>query len=1256
MDRNLRRHPRLDIEYPAAVQCENRCYTDCRIINFSQGGLFLQSKYAFSFEQMEQGFYRGNPRPQALIKLKESSFSVKVEIAYVTQAGLGVAFLGPEPQLFAYLRDYQQRIVESTGAAVSEWATSGLATKSIIERLRVKTVNYLEKYFTGFIGMASEDLISTNEQTLSGSAQADLFFAINTLEKHEAQIHDAFIASVESSLFKLMEGEAVAVRQVNTPATELVLVDKNEFDEWILLNGIAHKLETEITGPVYKLNVFFTHLFKRPIKGEANPLIPISLLLRIQEAIDEYQLAPDALRIIFQAFSKAVLSNLNRLYGELVACLKEEGIGPELPAFLDQTDAVTTGGRTETLKQPRQTLENLSCMLGVNRGEDSAETESPPPYPVATKEQVFDSIESMPLRPGPTILRQLENHLSQPGEDPLSLDPTTRAAIGTSEEVVAAVQQDDLLSTNVHELVRRFEIPFIKETISDPAMLENAKHPGRRFLEAVEGLAPYVTNRAGNRSSGRDIPRVLEQIISNIDQGSLTDIVEATAQIEELQDQQKEQFERNRNIAIESCKRNEKLRKAHAFVRTSLQEMLLNKSVSIAVDRLFLYGWSGLLIHTVMLKEQTSKEWNAYLRVIEILAKLFRAEARFSALPQKNAEDLLRIIRKGFTDYPVHPEGAQSFTEELQTALLEGGEAAQNLQNNRVTFDEDYLQTLFLGQSFFESESTDMLEVEEKWLELVAGIELGEWIVERREEGQVRLVNMAWRSPETGRNLLLDGNGIKILETDSKGFAAKFQSNRYALLEDKELQMVDRAVHRIMQDTYNTIEHQVSYDELTGLMNRRAFERLLNELLTGGGKDGDTHSLIMLDVDKFGLVNDICGFDGGDKLLQSITNILSTYLPENAHLARTGDDEFAVLMPQSSIDRGYQVAETHRQAIDEFRYSWNNQLIPVSASVGIVAVNDTSMTSVELLKAASSACSIAKQAGRNCTRIYRSTDQAFVEHKQLIKTVAGIEHALENNRLQLMAQLIEPLQDEGESSHYEILLRVMGKDDELQSPFQFIKAAEQYDLMRAVDRWVVNRFFEVVHDNMDQIEAIGGFSINLSSQTIADNEFKDYLKEQIESSSIPNEKLGFEITETAMLKDAHDAISFIEEIREMGCGFYLDDFGSGYASFSYLKDLPVDYVKIDGIFIKDMRTDHASKAMVTSITDIAHFMGRKVVAEFVEDAETAEALKTIGVDYIQGYHIGRPGPLEDLFFSKNDTGVIENAGRMPVVSDIPSPS
>ncbi|MDJ0806637.1 MAG: EAL domain-containing protein [Gammaproteobacteria bacterium] len=248
-------------------------------------------------------------------------------------------------------------------------------------------------------------------------------------------------------------------------------------------------------------------------------------------------------------------------------------------------------------------------------------------------------------------------------------------------------------------------------------------------------------------------------------------------------------------------------------------------------------------------------------------------------------------------------------------------------------------------------------------------------------------------------------------------------------------------------------------------------------------------------------------------------------------------------------------------------------------------------------------------------------------------STANIEHALEYNRIELMAQIIEPLQHEEESPYYEILLRIIDQDNELATPSSFIEAAEELNLMKAVDRWVVKRFFQIVHRQIDKVDAIGGFSINLSSQTIADSDFKGFLKDQIYSSPIPNHKLNFEITETAMLKDFNEAVSFIEEIRKMDCGFYLDDFGSGFSSLTYLKKLPVDYVKIAGIFILDLRTDETSKAMVTSVTDIAHFMGLKVVAEFVEDADTAETLKRIGVDFIQGHHIGEPGRLEDVLLT-----------------------
>ena len=447
-----------------------------------------------------------------------------------------------------------------------------------------------------------------------------------------------------------------------------------------------------------------------------------------------------------------------------------------------------------------------------------------------------------------------------------------------------------------------------------------------------------------------------------------------------------------------------------------------------------------------------------------------------------------------------------------------------------------------------------------------------------------------------------------------------------ALPEHRGTPMVDHAIHHILEDGYDNLQQASSRDELTGLINRRAFERLLAETLHDDPERDERHTVIMLDVDQFGLINDVYGFAGGDNLLQSIANLLRTYLPENARLARTGDDEFSILLLQSSLEQGFQLAEQHRLAIHAYKHTWNSQSMPISASVGVVNVDGREQTPAELLKAVSSACGIAKQAGRNCTRIYRESDREFKEHRDLVDSVATIEDALQHNKLVLVAQPIAPLQPDAGALHYEILLRVQGEDGRLLSPVHFILAAERYKLMRSVDRWVVETFFSMLDSYQPDLQGTDGFSINLSSQSM-DREFKASLFKLIENAPIAREKLGFEITETAMITDSQEAVTFIKEIREIGCSFYLDDFGSGYASFSYLKEMPVDYVKIDGIFIKDLLQDAASREMVKAVTGISHFMGKQVVAEFVENQQTANLLRKIGVDYIQGYHVGRPIPL-----------------------------
>ncbi len=1007
---NQRRHPRLDINHPAIVRHSNKVFSGYRILNFSEGGLYLVPGDPSLLEQLGYGYHPVDDRPQITIELEGFRQTVSVAVVFVNRVGVGVTFVTPEKELFQYLLHYKQTIPDDQETPAATVLQTIPATSAILDRLQTKALDYLKPQYARFPVVANEDLIAATNDCKRSSQQADLIFTINTLERQHAQIKHDFFAGVENGFSKLVEVKPDTAVKHQSSRRELELVDKQEFDEWILLNGVAHRFESSLADQTFNLNLALSRLLQRSITSETNPLSPTSLLTRFKASLGAHKIAEGPKRIVYQAFGKALFGDIHRLYGEILACLEAEGIETDAAGKLFPSTTAPGANQVANPPHPTSALEHLSSLMDLRNAGVTTDAGSPNQYPAAARGQLIDTIDVMPVRGGMSILRQLEEYLRHEVGKPLSLDPLTRAAIGTSEELVVEIKQDDLLCSSMQALVDRLQVPFIKETINDPDMLENADHPGRRFLQAIEDLVPYCGTDEQKGRTGREFTRDLERLFKGIEHGAITHIAQVTQKLEELQDQHKELFERNRKLAIESFKRNEKLQQACRLVKTTLREMLLGESVSLALDRLFQYGWANLLIHTSMLREQESLEWKAYLRVVDILHKLFRADKIFAPLSHKHTADLLMIVRKGFAEYPVHPEGTEGFILELQHALNDS-DAAQSFIHTRIDINEAYLNRLFVGQVSIDLEEAAVPHADAQWRERVAGLKLGEWLLLHRAEGKSRLVNLAWKNQQSDRYLLVDGNGIKTMEADGHYLARQFAANVLAIPEDRQLRAVDRAMQRILGKIYQSIEQQVSYDELTGLMNRRAFERLLNELLGGDNESAATHVLIMLDVDQFGLVNDLCGFEGGDKLLQSITNILHNYLPSDAKYARTGDDEFAILLGESSLDQGFQIAETQRQTIDEYRYSWANRMVPVTASLGVVEFRGKQRTSGELLSAASSACSIAKQAGRNCTRVYREEDKAFVEHKRLIKSVASIEDALERDRFVLVSQSIEPLRE-----------------------------------------------------------------------------------------------------------------------------------------------------------------------------------------------------------------------------------------------------
>jgi len=424
------------------------------------------------------------------------------------------------------------------------------------------------------------------------------------------------------------------------------------------------------------------------------------------------------------------------------------------------------------------------------------------------------------------------------------------------------------------------------------------------------------------------------------------------------------------------------------------------------------------------------------------------------------------------------------------------------------------------------------------------------------------------------------------------------------------------------------LTHQAAHDALTGIPNRREFERRLEELLRQPLVPGLAHAVCYLDLDQFKVVNDTCGHVAGDELLRQVTQLVRTLLRAGDMLARLGGDEFGLILRDCPLERAVEIAERVREAIADFRFGWEGRSFSIGVSIGIVPTLGIGDEIGTLLAAADAACYAAKEAGRNRVHVFQPNDSQVLEQRGQMQWVNRLQAALDEDRLRLYVQPVLPLHDVAATPpHHEILVR-LEEGGQIVPPGAFLPAAERYGLMPRIDQWVVNNTLAWLGDRMRQHGRIDGvYAINLSGASLSDERFRQTLRAMLEQLRLPAGVLCFEITETAAVANLSKVVHFIQEVKALGCLFALDDFGSGLSSFAYLKNLPVDFLKIDGAFVKDIADDPMDLAMVQAINAIGHVMGLKTIAEYVSSEAILQRLQEIGVDYGQGFHLGKPRPL-----------------------------
>lgn len=471
-------------------------------------------------------------------------------------------------------------------------------------------------------------------------------------------------------------------------------------------------------------------------------------------------------------------------------------------------------------------------------------------------------------------------------------------------------------------------------------------------------------------------------------------------------------------------------------------------------------------------------------------------------------------------------------------------------------------------------------------------------------------------------HVLIDRNGRELSVNDSA-----------APIRDKEGKAIGSVL--VFSDVTESralarqLAWQATHDSLTGLVNRQEFERRLASSLDKARIEDGQHVLLYIDLDQFKVVNDTCGHVAGDQLLRQLVGLLSNHIRDNDTLARLGGDEFGVLLEGCPLEQGLRIAESMRKTIASFKFAWEEKLFEVGISIGLVPISGLSDGVAAVLSAADAACYAAKEEGRNRVRVSNGDQEEIRQHNEM-QWVSRINKALEDNRLVLYAQEIKPVAASDMFKHYEILVRLRDEAGTLVPPSAFLPAAERYNLIGAIDRWVVQHTFEWLSacDRGDE-DAIF-CAINISGPSLGDDVFLDFVTRCFDEYGILPGHICFEVTETAAVANLSQARNFIARLRERGCCFALDDFGTGMSSYAYLKNLAVGFLKIDGVFVKDMVNDPVDFAMVESINRIGHVMGIKTIAEFVENEAILDKLRELGVDYAQGYGIHEPEPLSQL--------------------------
>lgn len=1224
----------------------------CTIQDFCPGGLFLalaESADASSSVEINDSVQvhfstepHGGGQPRSL----------RARVAGMFKGGLGCEFFDPDREALHALQSLANT-AKAARSAVEPSSTEPDAPHTspppnaakLIADCKKRLANYLKAALGNLFKNAEEALFLAARDAESNAEQNKFFEIMKDVERLKEPIDNAFFEVSVGQMDSLGAPlDAMQEPQEDNELSQLSLVESGEFADWLAVKQIHTKNEPRFRDALFFVEGRLGHLAGTPIQEENNPLGLTALCHTFYDAVQTITTPRLARRFVFEAFEASVVSDLDKLYDDLNSLLKNSGVLPDLakpkPVVAKKASSLGSHGDPGLgpVHEPAGAEPQATASAQVNQP-PAAQSPVPTKPAGAATSAAQAAASTGPVGVQPAVAQESlgQQFVSQHAASHPAGAPThagTPGAPAAGIEPGAVPIEGDVLATGEMALHPSLlgGTPFNRHAAASGTVYSSPMEITHSAYRAAQTLLEVAGQL---RSTGGAAP-VADALTYGGEQ-----VRGALALLQHQESSQPTASESGPDLKTRVLRA---LRSRHGYA----DEKEIGEQEGNAIDVV------SRLVGSILEDELLSEELKPRVRKLEVpLLNVAMRDPEFFTAPSHPARQVVNQLSR--LHAPADDDGGMQGLDAIIDGIVERSaedpsvfaEAAQRLarlgeqqakfrqQNieNVVALCEEQQVLLRARAGDAARPRTDERELPEElkqWLTRAKRLQVGDAMLLDKDTENPHHAELAWIGDDHATYVFVDDQGMKAAALSLQELAMQLRRGSADVASEAELPALDRGLYAMLRKMHDQVVHQATHDQLTELLNGKEFETRLETALGEAKRDGVRNILCLMDLDHFHTVNETCGRKAGDRLLKELGRALRKAMGSQGVLARLEEDKFGVLLEKTTQEQGFKVADKQRAAIENFRATWKGQHIPLSVSIGMAELTDQFESSRSLFDAARHARAAAKAEGGNRIEVYRPKEVTAGDASPKDVWIDRIQKTLLEGRLQLRCQKISSIADEAAKPHYEVLLGVLGDRGETLLPGEFIQAAELYEQISFVDRWVVEHAFHWMSDNKRCLTKLGGLSINLSGQSLSDEDILEFVLDQFTKCKLPPAKVMFEVTESSSINSLSNAENFIRVLKEYGCRFLLDDFGSGHSSYSYLKHLPVDYVKIDGMFVRDITRNVNDHAMVKSINEIGHFMGKQTVAEFVENDAILDQLREIGVDYAQGFGIEKPRLLSEL--------------------------